>query len=174
MSIGGTAAVEGKTQIPEPRIEWPAKHVPSSAMVFAQNIVDIAATPEAVFSQLVDCLTWPSWYKHCSEVSILRGGSRLSSGSKFRFKTLGLYFEPEVVLCEPHRMLVWSANGPAGTSGSHAWYIETRAEGCRITTEESQSGWLLFFLRARTRSRLLTSHEEWLHSLKQRVEAIGN
>jgi hypothetical protein len=69
-------------------------------MVFAQNIVDIAASPETVWSQLVDCVAWPQWYKHCSDVSMLRGGSRLNSESKFRFKTLGFYFEPEIVTFE--------------------------------------------------------------------------
>ena len=99
-------------------------------MVFAQNIVDVAASPETVWSQLVDCVAWPQWYKHCSDVAMLRGGSRLNPESKFRFKTLGLYFEPEIVTFEPHRMLVWSAKGPAGTSGSHAWYIEPSPRGC--------------------------------------------
>ena len=42
---------------------------------------------------------------------MLRGGSRFNSESKFRFKTLGFYFEPEIVTFEPHRMLVWSAKG---------------------------------------------------------------
>ena len=158
-------------QTPNPRITWPAEHAPASAMVFAQNVVDIAASPGTVWSQLVDCVAWPQWYKHCSDVSTLRGGSRLNPESKFRFKTLGFYFEPEIVTFEPHRMLVWSAKGPAGTSGSHAWYIEPSQRGCRVITEESQIGLFLFFLRARTRDRLLTSHEEWLRSLKERAEA---
>ena len=103
--------------MPDSRITWPAEHAPASAMVFAQNTGDIEgrASPETVWSQLVDCVAWPQWYKHCSDVSTLRGGSRLNPESKFRFKTLGFYFEPEIVTFEPHRMLVWSAKGPAGT-----------------------------------------------------------
>lgn len=158
-------------QIPDSRIAWPAAHLPTSAMVFAQNTVDITASPEAVWSQLVDCVSWPQWYKHCSDVSILGGGRLISAHSKFRFNTLGFYFEPEVVTFEPRRLLVWSAKGPAGTSGSHAWYIDPRPDGCRVITEESQIGLLLFFLRVRTRNRLLTSHEEWLRALKERAEA---
>jgi uncharacterized protein YndB with AHSA1/START domain len=174
MSIASMATIRGGKQIPDPRIAWPAGHAPASARVFAQNVVDIAATPEMVWSQLVDCVAWPRWYKHCSDVSVLRGGSQLSAGSKFRFKTLGFYFEPEIVTFEPDQMLVWSARGPAGTSGSHAWYIEPRSGGCRVITEESQSGLLLFFLGPRTHDRLLTSHEEWLRSLKERAEGSEN
>jgi hypothetical protein len=159
-------------QTPDPRITWPTEQAPASAMVFAQNVIDVAATPGAVWSQLIDCVRWPQWYQYCSDVSMLRGGSQLSAGSKFRFKTLGRYFEPEVVTFVPDRMLVWKAEGPAGTSGCHAWLIEPRPDGCRVITEESQIGWFLFFLRARTRGRLLKSHEEWVRALKERAEPI--
>jgi len=158
-------------QTPDARIIWPVEHAPHLRWYLRKNVIDIAATPEAVWSQLVDCVAWPQRYKHCSDVSIIGGGSLISANSKFRFKTLGFHFEPEVVTFQPHRMLIWSAKGPAGTSGSHAWYIEPRPAGCRVTTEEAPIGLVLFFLRARTRNRLLTSHEEWLRSLRERVEA---
>jgi hypothetical protein len=177
--LGSAEATKGTKQIPDPRIPWPAEHVPATARVFAQNIVEVAASAEAVWSQLVDCVAWPHWYKHCSDVSVLRGGSCLGADSQclgadsqFRFKTLGFYFEPEVVTFVPNQTLVWSAKGPAGTSGSHAWYIDATPGGCRVITEESQTGVLLFFLGARTRDRLLVSHEEWLRALKKRVEEI--
>ena len=140
-------------------------------MVFAQNTIEIAATPDRVWSLLIDCLEWPLWYRHCSDVSVLRGGPLLSANSKFRFKTLNFYFEPDMETFEPSRMLVWSAKGPAGTSGAHAWYIEPTSGGCRVITEEAQRGLLLFFLRSSTRSLLLTSHQEWLQSLKELAEA---
>ena len=158
-------------QIPDRRIIWPPEHSPASAMVFAQNTIEISAMPERVWSLLIDCVEWPRWYKHCSDVSVLRGGSLLNAHSKFRFKTLRFYFEPEVETFEPYRMLVWSAKGPAGTSGSHAWYIEPTPTGCRVVTEESQKGLLLFFLRSRTRGELLAAHEEWLRSLRELAEA---
>jgi hypothetical protein len=169
-SDSGPQAESGRRPSGRPYRPWRA----ATARVFAQNIVDVAASPQAVWSQLIDCVAWPQWYKHCSDVSILRGGWCLSSDSKFRFKTLGFYFEPEVVTFEPHHTLVWSARGPAGTSGSHAWYVEATPGGCRVITEESQSGLLLFFLGARTRERLLVSHEEWLRALKERAEEIRN
>jgi len=158
-------------QIPDPRIVWPPEHSPASSRVFAQNTIEIAAAPDTVWSLLIDCAEWPSWYKHCSDVSVVRGGPRLSARSKFRFKTLGFYFEPEIDTFDPSRMLVWSATGPAGTSGAHAWYIEPTPGGCRVITEEAQRGLLLFFLGARTRGLLLTSHQEWLRALKELAEA---
>ena len=112
-------------------------------MVFAQNAIEIAASPNEVWSLLIDCLEWPQWYEHCSDVSILRGGPRLDANVKFRFKTLGFYFEPEIETFAPHQMLVWSARGPLGTSGAHAWYIEPTPGGCRVITGEAQKGLLL-------------------------------
>ena len=158
-------------QTPDSRITWPPAHSPASSIVFAQNTLEIAAAPDTVWSLLIDCAQWPVWYKHCTDVSVLRGGPLLGANSKFRFKTLGLFFEPEVETFESPRMLVWSAKGPAGTSGSHAWYIEPTPGGCRVITEEVQRGLLLFFVRSRTRARLLTSHQEWLRSLKELAEA---
>jgi hypothetical protein len=158
-------------QVPDSRITWPPGHSPSSSIVFAQNTIEIAAAPEKVWALLIDCVRWPSWYKHCTDVSVLRGESVLSAEGKFRFKTIGFYFEPDVVTFSPYRVLIWLAKGPAGTSGAHAWYIEQALGGCRVITEETQKGLLLRLLGARTQRRLLTSHEEWLRALKALAEA---
>ncbi|RFU31122.1 hypothetical protein B7463_g5203, partial [Scytalidium lignicola] len=84
-------------QSSDPEIPWPPKHSPASAVVFAHNSIDIEASPEKVWSLLIDCVAWPRWYKKCSDVSLLRGGPQLEAGSKFRFKTLRNYFEPEIL-----------------------------------------------------------------------------
>jgi uncharacterized membrane protein len=167
----GESEMTKNAQIPDSRIIWPPEHSPASSRVFAQNTIDIAAAPETVWSLLIDCVKWPSWYKHCSDVSVLKGGPLLSANSQFRFKTLGFYFEPEIVTFRPNQMLIWSAQGPAGTSGAHAWYIEHTAGSCHVTTEEAQRGLLLFFIGARTRGTLLNSHQEWLRALKALSEA---
>ena len=159
------------SQLPDPEIPWPPNHSPGLAVVFAHNSVDVRASPQKVWSLLIDCAAWPRWYKKCSDVSILEGGSQLQAGSRFRFKTLGTYFEPKVVTFEACRMLVWSAKGPAGTSGSHAWHIEPTAAGCRVVTEEAQTGLLLRLVGRRIRGELVASHEEWVQSLKQLAEA---
>jgi hypothetical protein len=160
-----------KSQIPDSRIVWPPENSPALSGVFAQNIIEIAATPDEVWSLLIDCVKWPQWYKHCTDVSILRGGPLLGVNSKFRFKTLNLYFEPEISTFEPSRMLVWSAPGPLGGSGAHAWYIEPTPGGRRVITEEAQRGILSVLLGWNTRRTLLTSHQEWLRGLKELAEA---
>ena len=152
------------------RIIWPPGHSPASAVVFTHNSVEVRASPERVWSVLIDCIAWPSWYKHCSDVSLIEGGSLLQAGRVFRFKTLQHYFEPKVVTFEPCQMLVWSAKGPAGTSGSHAWYIEPTQVGCRVVTEEVQKGLLLLILGSRVRAQLLSSHEDWVQSLRKMAE----
>ena len=157
-------------RIPDRRITWPARHDPESAAVFAQNTIEITASAKTIWSLLIDCMSWPSWYKRCADVTILRGGPVLETDTKFRFKTLGLYFEPEIENFEPYRELSWSAKGPAGTSGAHAWYIEERPGSCHVITEEAQKGLLLAVVGGRTRRNLLESHEEWLRGLKDLAE----
>src|ERR1700689_5026980 len=124
-------------QIPDPRIIWPKGCAPAGSSVFAQNIIEIAATPNTAWSLLIDCVKWPSWYKHCADVSVLRGGPVLSADSKFRFKTIGFYFEPEIETFQPSRMLVWSAKGPAGTSGAHC--LAYRANAGRLSRDNRRS-----------------------------------
>ena len=158
-------------QTPDARITWPPGHAPAGARVFAQNTIDIAAAPEAVWHALIDCVRWPLWYRHCSDVSVLQGGAMLAAGGRFRFKTIGFYFEPVIETFEPARLLVWSAKGPAGTGGAHAWLIEPTPGGCRVTTEETQRGLLLVALGGRTRATLLGAHEDWLRGLKALAEA---
>jgi hypothetical protein len=70
----GESDMTKNAQIPDSRIIWPPEHPPASSRVFAQNTIDIAAAPETVWSLLIDCVKWPSWYKHCSDVSVLKGG----------------------------------------------------------------------------------------------------
>ena len=163
--------MQNVAQKSDSRIIWPAGQSPASARVFTHNSVDIKASPQQVWSLLIDCVAWPRWYEHCSDVSVLNSGTALQAGARFRFKTLGRYFEPEVVTFEPCRMLVWSAKGPAGTSGSHAWYVEPTATGCQVITEEAQKGLLLLLLGPRIRAELLALHEDWVQSLKKLAEA---
>ncbi len=120
---------------------------------------------------LVDCTDWPRWYKHATDVAIVRGqAGTLTQDSRFRFKTLGFYFEPEIETFEPYHLLVWTAKGPLGTSGAHAWFLEPISRGCRVITEETQKGLLLFFLKSRVRRDLHNFHEEWLRSMKEQAE----
>ena len=158
-------------QSPDPDIVWPRNHSPASAAVFAHNNVEIDAPSQKVWALLIDCVAWPRWYKRCSDVSILKGGPRLEAGSRFRFRTLRTYFEPDIVTFDACRMLVWSAKGPLGTNGSHAWHIEPTASGCRVVTEEVQTGLLLRLVGGRLRGHLVASHEDWVQSLKQLAEA---
>ena len=89
---------------------------------------------------------------------------------KFRFKTIGNYFEPDIDIFEPYQMLVWSAKGPLETNGAHAWYIESTPSGCHVVTEEVQNGLLLLLVGNRIRDTLLDAHQEWLDALKRLAE----
>lgn len=158
-------------QVPDERINWPENHSPKSAVVFAHNSIEIAASPEKVWSLLIDCVRWPIWYKHCTNVTILQGGPLLGPASQFRFKTMQLYFEPKIEVFERPTRLLWTAQGPAGSSGAHAWYIESTLEGCRVITEEAQKGLILNLVKSRTQRTLFEAHEDWLQSLKALAEA---
>jgi len=144
-------------QIPDPRIICPPEHTPGSSMVFAQNTIEIAATPDRVWSLLIDCLEWPLWYRHCSDVSVLRGGPLLSANSKFRFKTLNFYFEPDMETFEPSRMLVWSAKGPARTSGAQRGTSNRRLAAV-VSSQKKHRGACCCFFCGRVRAVCSSRH----------------
>jgi len=56
VKLGSVEVAKASKQIPDPRIPWLAEHAPGTARVFAQNIVEVAASPEAVWFQLIDCV----------------------------------------------------------------------------------------------------------------------
>lgn len=104
---------------------------------------------------------------------LLNGGRELAPGADFRFKTLGCFVEPVVEVFEAERQLAWSAKGLAGTSGAHAWHLEKTAGGCRVVTEEAQTGALLLLPGWRVRADIFRNHQEWLRALAVLAEGQG-
>ena len=77
-----------RVQAADSRIIWPPEHSPASSMVFAQNTIEIAASPERVWSQLIDCVRGgcsTSIAPTCRFYAVARS---LSANAKLRFKTL--------------------------------------------------------------------------------------
>jgi hypothetical protein len=130
------------SQTPDARITWPAEHAPASAMVFAQNVVDIVATPQAVWSQLIDCVAWPQWYKlfcnasakYAQGVSVpghaLRCGPEISVTSPLRWRWFKLGAREDISpvveavgMCESRREFqrVWEG-WEAGFMAFHAFH----------------------------------------------------
>ena len=106
-------------------INWPEGRQPGRSAVHVKNEIEVAATPEAVWSWLVRASAWPEWYSNSHDVMIEGGARDLSAGSAFHWKTFGLSLRSRVEEFVPNQRLSWTADG-TGVHAYHSWLIEGR------------------------------------------------
>jgi uncharacterized protein YndB with AHSA1/START domain len=151
-----------------PMVRWPDRFRPERAPVHVRNEIDIPNTPEQVWAWLVRASLWPRWYSNASKVSIEGGGSDLTAGARFRWKTFGVSLSSRVEEFDRPARLAWTGRS-LGVDVYHAWLISATAGGCHVLTEESQYGVLArldHWIRPR---RMESLHQVWLNSLKSQV-----
>lgn len=124
------------------RINWPDKYSPEEAGFFVHNVIEINASPEAVWNVLIQAETWPSWYEGATNVKVESPrGALLTEGAVFTWSTMGLDFTSTVKELTPPFRLSWESR-KATIKGYHGWLVTPTAKGCRLVTEESQHGFL--------------------------------
>lgn len=110
-----------------------------------EESVTVAAPPEAVWKLLENPWSWPQWWPACRDARTadrrpLREGGKLRLTLKPSF--LSFTFEPVVEVARPGRALIWKGTG-GGVSGRHAFYLEARPNGTKVTQREEFEGPLL-------------------------------
>lgn len=145
-------------------IRWPEEYAPERSHVHVKNELEMDVKPEVVWAWLVRAKLWPTWYSNSANVAIEGGGSDLSAGSSFRWKTFGVTLSSKVEEFLPVERLAWSARG-MGINAYHAWLIEPTPSGCHVTTEETQIGLLPRLGKALRPNYMSQRHQEWLESL---------
>jgi hypothetical protein len=79
------------------KMNWPAHYEPSKSKFYVHNEIEINATPEKVWSILIDALKWESWYKGAKNISYINPtDTLLNSNSVFKWKTMGLKFQSTI------------------------------------------------------------------------------
>jgi len=145
-------------------IKWPDRYSPERTRVHVKNELSMDTMPEVVWAWILRAKLWPTWYSNSANVSIEGGGSDLQAGSAFRWKTFGVTLSSKVEEFVPFERLAWSARA-TGIDAYHAWLIEPTSEGCRVTTEETQNGWLAAINRAARPNDMTKKHQAWLEGL---------
>jgi uncharacterized protein YndB with AHSA1/START domain len=150
-------------------IRWPEPFRPDRCPVHVVNELTMSARPEDVWARLVRAADWPSWYPNAKRVVFERGSPPdLAPGSVFRWSTFGVRIVSTVVEFEPPHRLAWDARCP-GLRAYHAWLIEPTPEGCRVLTEETQSGWLARLADRLMPRRMHKFHQIWLERLAEQA-----
>ena len=151
-------------------IAWPAGFHPTECKFYVENEIEINASPEIVWSILIEAEAWPNWYEGAKDVQVAGNDSpRLSSNATISWKTMGLNFDSEIMEFEMHQKLAWLSNKKS-IQGYHTWIIMPTQNGCRVITAEAQNGWLTFFERTFQPKKLHRLHDIWLAELKQKAE----
>jgi hypothetical protein len=145
-------------------IRWPDRFRPDRAPVYVVNAITVAASPEAVWKVLIRATKWHEFYANASKVVLEDGGSDLSAGARFTWRTFGVDLETQVQEFEPFERIAWLAAGPL-IEAYHAWLILPAQGGCHVITEETQLGLAARAGRLVFPGRMERWHQLWLEGL---------
>jgi hypothetical protein len=88
-------------------IKWPADMAPSRSPIHFTNELEVAASPETIWSLLVDPKAWPSFYPGVDHVQLLGGHQSLRLGTQFETNLAGQDVFASVEEFEPVTRIAW-------------------------------------------------------------------
>ena len=130
-------------------------------------VIDIDATPQAVWDVLTDFATYGQW----STFSTAQGTARV--GTRLTMRMPGMSFRPTVTVATPGQELRWV--GTLGVKqlfyGQHSFILSPNHDGTtRLTNHEEFSGILVTLTRPFLRTPKNDGYAAFNKALKQRVE----
>ncbi|MCX5602916.1 SRPBCC domain-containing protein [Streptomyces phaeochromogenes] len=130
-------------------------------------VIDIDATPQAVWDVLTDFATYGEWSTFTSAEGTAHVGSRLT------MRMPGMTFRPTITVATPGQELRWV--GTLGTKrlfhGQHSFALSPNPDGTtRLTNHEEFSGALVTLTRRLLRTPKHDGYAAFNNSLKQQVE----
>ena len=148
-------------------IKWPEGMAPSRCPIHFTNELEVTASPETIWSLLVDPNAWPSFYPGVSHVQLLDGHESLRLGTGFETNLAGQDVAASVQEFEPMTRIAWGGYPKVAESSKayHAWVITPTPNGCHLWTEETMQGphWIEMAKQAPDVFRL--THEKLLAAL---------
>jgi DinB superfamily len=152
-------------------IHWPAAFNPKKANFYVYNEIAINASPETVWKILIDAKKWHTFYKGAEKPVVIDHATHqtLALDVSFRFKTMGINFQPTIKEFIPNERMAWEINTHK-LKAYHAWIIVPTQTGCKLITPEAQNGFLTFLQKVFQPNKLLNLHEHWLAVIKTRAE----
>ncbi|GAA3358364.1 SRPBCC domain-containing protein [Streptomyces antimycoticus] len=123
-------------------INWPETMVPSRSPIHFTNELEVEASPERIWSLLVDPKAWPSFYPGVEHVQLLDGHESLRLGTRFETNLAGQDVFASVQEFEPVSRIAWGGYPKVSeeSKAHHAWIITPTSKGCHLWTEETMQG----------------------------------
>jgi uncharacterized protein YndB with AHSA1/START domain len=110
-------------------IKWPEDMAPSHRPIHFTNELEVAVSPETIWSLLVDPKAWPSFYPGVKHVQLLDGDESLRLGARFETNLAGQDVIASVPELEPLTRIAWSGD-ETGASAFQGWAITPTDNGC--------------------------------------------
>jgi uncharacterized protein YndB with AHSA1/START domain len=158
------AQVHGLEVVRFEAIRWPEEMAPSRSPIHFTNELEVAASPETIWSLLVDPKAWPSFYPGVEHVHLVDEGESMRLGTRFETNLAGQDVFASVHEFEPITRIAWGGFPKVAEDSKayHAWIITPTPEGTHLWTEETMQGphWIDLAKKApdvfwRTHERLL-------------------
>lgn len=148
-------------------IKWPAEMTPSRSPIHFTNELEVAASPETIWSLLVDPAAWPSFYPGVEHVQLLDGRTSLRLGTRFETNLAGQDVFASVQEFEPMTRIAWGGYPKVAEASKayHAWIITPTANGCHLWTEETMQGPFWIELAKKAPDVFWRTHEKLLEDL---------
>lgn len=148
-------------------INWPDGMKPSRSPIHFTNELEVAASPETIWSLLTDPEAWPSFYPGVAHVELLDGHRSLRLSTRFETNLAGQDVFASVQEFEPIARIAWGG-GPTAAAESrayHAWIITPTLNGTHLWTEETMQGPLWIELAKKAPDVFWRTHEKLLQEL---------
>jgi uncharacterized protein YndB with AHSA1/START domain len=148
-------------------IRWPEDMAPSRCPIHFTNELEVAASPETIWSLLVDPKAWPSFYPGVEHVQLLDGHQSLRLGTRFETNLAGQDVSASVPELEPRTRIAWSGYPKVSEESRayHAWIITPTLNGCHLWTEETMRGPFWIELAKKSPDGFWRTHEKLLEAL---------
>jgi uncharacterized protein YndB with AHSA1/START domain len=148
-------------------IKWPEEMAPSRSPIHFTNELEVAASPETIWSLLVDPKAWPSFYPAVEHVQLLDGRESLGLGTRFETNLACQDVFASVQEFEPKTRVAWGGYPKVSEESKayHAWIITPTPNGCHIWTEETMQGPHWIELAKKAPDAFWLTHEKLLRDL---------
>jgi hypothetical protein len=139
-----------------------------------ERSLEVKAPPQQVWDAIADMASWPEWKPFIKGVKF--SGTALGLGSEFTMKIAvkGPAVPIKVKVCawDPPRLMAWTGGLPPLVLSVHSFLLEDRGPETLLVSREEFSGFLVWLMKLFvTEQDLGNLHEQWLQSIKARVES---
>ena len=141
-----------------------------SAKAYSKQEIIIDAAVVRVFKLIADINNWTHWQSSVKKVAIT---GELEEGKTFKWKANGVSMVSRLHTLSPFTEIGWTGKA-WWVKAIHNWYLQQEEDGkCRVTVEESLTGFLTVLMKKSLRERMTKNLKELKLAAEKGLEFIA-